>query len=167
MYAAYRLQWRYLAEGNVRVADLLWQVFAIDAVEPMSWVNAVHATHSSNTADEVASLICTMHRHHHHHQWYSIPIWESDKFVFGGWIIRFVHVGLVICIYADVILVKVSFLTYRYQLLHCMHAKATYFLTDMFTYLHCVSIKTCQRFFASVSVKYKLISLKICRHALK
>ena len=46
-----------LTEGDIRVADLLGQMFTIDTIEPVGWVNSVHTTHSSDTAEIIASLI--------------------------------------------------------------------------------------------------------------
>jgi len=52
---------KYLTESDVWIADFLRQVFAVDAVEPMSWMDAVHAAHASNAAETTAPLVCHDH----------------------------------------------------------------------------------------------------------
>jgi len=46
----YKASDKHLAESDVGVADLLGQMFTVDAVEAMCRVDAVHVTHSTDTA---------------------------------------------------------------------------------------------------------------------
>ena len=46
-----------LAEGDVRIAALLGEMLAVDAVEAMRRVDAVHATHAADAAQTTAALV--------------------------------------------------------------------------------------------------------------